>query len=89
MKNIPVGWTPLGVVFDPANGNVYVSAGTVYVINSTSNGVIKNIPVGLEPAAVAFDSYSHNIIVANQYSNTISIIDGSNNKVVDTIRVSR
>ena len=43
--------------------------------------------MGLQPAAVVFDSDSGNIYVANQYSKTVSVIDGSTNNVIDTIPV--
>jgi YVTN family beta-propeller protein len=88
IKNIRVGWSPLGVAFDPANGNIYVASGTVSVIDGSTNTVIKDIPVGLQPTAVVFDSGSGNIYVANQYSHTVSVIDGSTNTVIDTISKS-
>ena len=54
-----MGWSPLGVAYDSANGNIYVAnqySNTVSIIDGSTNTVIDTIPVGLQPAAVAFDS---------------------------------
>ena len=52
---IPVGEFPQALIFNPSNNDTYVSnrdSGTVSVIDSTSNSVIKNIQW-----AVPQDSY--------------------------------
>ena len=51
-----MGWSPLGVAFNPSNGNIYVAnhySKTVSVIDSSTNMVIDTIPVGEGQAAAA------------------------------------
>jgi YVTN family beta-propeller protein len=49
VKNIPVGWSALGVAFNPSNGNIYVASGTVSVIDGSTNMMVKDIPAVLQP----------------------------------------
>jgi YVTN family beta-propeller protein len=58
IKNIPAGWSPIGVAFDSDNGYTYVTnvdSNTVSVIDGSTNTVIKNIPAGWSPIGVAFN----------------------------------
>ena len=43
------------------------------------------IPVGLRPQDLAINSLSNKLYVANSEGNTISVVDASTNKVIDTI----
>jgi YVTN family beta-propeller protein len=61
---------------------------TVSVINETNN-VQKNIPVGLHPTGIAINPKTNMIYVTNEYSNTVSVIDGTTYTVVNTISVGR
>ncbi|HEX5977271.1 MAG TPA: hypothetical protein VFY68_08345, partial [Nitrososphaeraceae archaeon] len=75
---IPVGEFPQALIFNPSNNYTYVSnrdSGTVSVIDSTSNSVIKNITVGSSPGQLLFNPTNNNIYVANAISNTVSVID--------------
>ncbi|MGA9170802.1 MAG: YncE family protein, partial [Nitrososphaeraceae archaeon] len=45
------------------------------------------IPVGDGPHGIAYDPANGQIYVANTFSNNISVIDGSKNSVISTIRV--
>ncbi len=52
IKTITVGNYPLGIAFNPRNGDMYVaneSDDTVSVIDTTADKVIATIPVGLSP----------------------------------------
>jgi len=89
---IPVGSSPVGVTFDPKNGEVYVTnagSNTVSVIDSSTNTVTKTIPVGTDPVGVAFDSTHDKIYVTNENPNSqqgsISIIDTTTDIVTNTI----
>src|SRR5215204_6423964 len=78
---IPVGEFPQALIFNPSNNDTYVSnrdSGTVSVIDSTSNSVIKNITVGSSPGQLLFNPSNNNIYVANAVSNTVSVIDSTN-----------
>ena len=72
--------TPM--VADPTTGAA--TTGTVSVINA-SGQVAASIDVGLRPAGLAQDG-AH-VYVANAYSDTISVIDTTTNKVTRTIPV--
>ena len=45
------------------------------------------IPVGVNPLYAVYNPANENIYVANQWSNTVSVIDSSNNTVITTISV--
>lgn len=50
--------------------------------------MIKNVAVGNIPASVAFNPSNYYTYVTNVDSNTVSVINGSTNTVIDTIHVS-
>jgi YVTN family beta-propeller protein len=50
--------------------------------------MIKNVAVGNIPASVAFNPSNCYTYVTNVDSNTVSVINGSTNTVIDTIPVS-
>ena len=59
--------------------------GTVSVINLQTNAVVQNIAVGLQPTAIlAARGY---VFVANSNSDSVSIIDASENTVVATLPI--
>jgi YVTN family beta-propeller protein len=57
--------------------------GTVSVVDLASFTVTSNISTGLHPTGMAF--YGRFLLVANTYSDSISVIDTATNKVVRTI----
>lgn len=70
------GERPYGVAF--AAGRAFVSdqyADTVSVFDQTSRARIATIDVGEYPEGIAADSQGRHIIVANWFSNTVSVID--------------
>ncbi len=69
------------MVADPVVGATLT--GTVSVVDLASMTVTATIPTGLHPTGMAFDG--KNLLVANTYSDTISVINTTNNKVVRTI----
>jgi YVTN family beta-propeller protein len=71
----------------PSNKLYVINEGSddIYVINGTTNKVIKNIPVGDHPRGVAYDSSSNNIYVANSADGTVSVINKSTDTVISTI----
>jgi YVTN family beta-propeller protein len=69
------------IVANDVNGSS--TTGTVSWVDLASMKVIKNIEVGLHPTGMAmFGSF---LLVANTYSDTISVIDTSANMVANTI----
>ena len=60
--------------------------GTVSVVDLPSMTVKANIPTGLHPTGMAF--YGQYLLVANTYSDTISVIDTATNVVARTINLA-
>ena len=71
---IPVGEFPHAFEFNPYNNNIYVAnrdSGTVSVIDSTTNKVIKNITLGGSSGPLKFNPSNNYTYVANADSNNI------------------
>ena len=71
------------IVADPVIGAAIT--GTVSVVDLASLKVTATIPTGLHPTGMAF--YGKKLLVANTYSDTISVINTNQNKVVQTINL--
>src|ERR1019366_395881 len=69
------------IVSDPVVGSAIT--GTVSVVDLPSMKVKATISTGLHPTGMAF--YGQYLLVANPYSDTISVIETGTNKVVRTI----
>jgi YVTN family beta-propeller protein len=69
------------IVADPVVGAAIT--GTVSVVDLASMRVTATIPTGLHPTGMAF--YGQKLLVANTYSDTISVINTGTNEVVRTI----
>jgi YVTN family beta-propeller protein len=75
--SIPVGTTPSGGTYDPANGYTYITnmdSDNVSVIQGTT--VIKTIDVGNAPIGAAYDPLNGYVYVGNKNSNNVSVISG-------------
>ncbi len=71
------------IVADPVVGAAIT--GTVSVVDLPTMTVTATIPTGLHPTGLAF--YGDNLLVANTYSDTISVIDTATNTVRRTINL--
>ena len=71
------------IVADPLIGAAIT--GTVSVVDLASMTVTATISTGLHPTGMAF--YGNLLLVANTYSDTISVIDTTTNKVMRTINL--
>ena len=72
------------IVADPVTGAAIT--GTVSVVDLPSMTVTGNISTGLHPTGMAF--FGRFLLVANTYSDSISVIDTNTNIVVRTINLS-
>ncbi|HXO46645.1 MAG TPA: alkaline phosphatase family protein, partial [Mycobacterium sp.] len=72
------------IVADPVVGAAIT--GTVSVVDLASMTVTATIPTGLHPTGLAF--YGKYLLVANTYSDTISMIDMTTNTVAKTIEIA-
>jgi len=87
--SIPIGPYPLGLAYDSWNGYVYVTNGVhnLTAINTSTNAVNGSVVVGEIPWGVAFDDANGYLYVANTNSNNVSVVDGVNDTLVDTLPV--
>ncbi len=72
------------IVADPVVGAAIT--GTVSVVDLPTGKIKATINTGLHPTGMAF--YGQHLLVANTYSDSISVIDTNTNKVVRTIDLS-
>ena len=89
---IPVGKAPMGIAYDSAKGEIFVTNGqddTVSVISDKTNTVVATINVGDYPYGVAYDFVKGEIFVVNLYGNSVSVISDTTNNVVATIPVGK
>jgi YVTN family beta-propeller protein len=98
--NFP-GKNPTGIAISPINNTIYVTnmgSNTVSVINGTTNVVAKNITLAIgeregegtgffSPAGIAYNSDTGSLYVTNRGSDTVSVINGTTNALVDEIIV--
>lgn len=88
----PFFFSPTEVVWDSANGDLYVTSlnskgpDSLLAINGSTNLVVSNISVG-SPSGVAYDSQNGDLYVTNWDSDSVSVISGSISQVVSTIGV--
>src|SRR5215216_2840223 len=74
---IPVGEFPQALAFNPSNNYIYVAnrdSGTVSVIDSTNNTLLKNVVVGTEPIALEFNPSNNYIYVAGTLTGTEGLV---------------
>ena len=71
------------IVADAVVGNAIT--GTVSVVDLASMTVTATIPTGMHPTGMAF--YGKHLLVANTYSDSISVIDTTTNQVIRTINL--
>jgi YVTN family beta-propeller protein len=75
------------VAVDPRTG-IPIS-GTVSVIDTASNTVVKTIVVGLHPTGMALSPDGTRVYVTNANSDTVSVIDTATDVVANTIEVGQ
>jgi YVTN family beta-propeller protein len=73
------------VVVDPRTG--IPSTGTISVLDTASNTVVKQINVGLHPTGMALSPSGHRLYVTNANSDTVSVIDTATDTVIKTLHV--
>ncbi len=85
----PTGCAPHVQVFDPANGDIYVTdltSDNVSVIQR--NTVVAVIPVGAGPNGAAYDPANGKVFVSNEGSTipaNLTVINGTTNRVVGQV----
>ena len=90
IETIAVGHYPLGIAFNPRNGDLYVaneSDKTVSVIDGATDKVIATIPVGSSPREFTYSPRSGDMYVSETFSDTVSVIDYRTNTITASIPV--
>lgn len=87
---IQVGLGPFGVAPSPDGKTLYVSdnANQVSVVDLQAGATVASITVGLHPQGLAVTLDGRYLYVANQYDDTVSIVDTSARAVAKTLTVS-
>src|SRR5262245_35375804 len=63
------------------------TTGTVSVLDTATNTVVKSIDVGLHPTGMALSPSGDRVYVTNANSDTVSVIDTSSDTVIKTLHV--
>lgn len=90
LEHISIGGSPFGAVF--ANKLLFISdwaSNIVKVIHPGTGRMLKKIAVGKSPAGIATDACESQVWVLNRESNSVSVIDSHDFKVIKTIKVGR
>ena len=89
IDTIAVPVRAFGMAINPATDRLYCEArqlsGLVSVINTVTNAQVALIPVGDGPQGVAVDAVTNRVYAVNVRDQTVSVIDGNTNTVIDTI----
>ncbi len=92
LQAIPVGSSPVSMVYDPENHNLYVISyanqypGEVDVLSDT-NSLITSLSFGGQLSFGAFDPDSHAVVVTSEGLNQVSAINDTTEQVVHNIGV--
>jgi YVTN family beta-propeller protein len=84
--NLGTNQSPLAMAFDNVTGQAFVTtaANQVDAISATSFTLVARIPVGTDPAGIAYDELDGNLYVANFGSTSLSVINGSTDRLIST-----
>ncbi|WP_345100713.1 gliding motility-associated C-terminal domain-containing protein [Mucilaginibacter panaciglaebae] len=98
VTNIPVDSQPFGVAVSPDGRRVYVvnsknetghaKPGVVSVIDAASNTIVGNYTVGKNAKAIVVNPDGKRAYVANESSNTVSVVDLTDNTSIPDITVT-
>lgn len=90
---VPLASPPLLVAVDPPRRCVYTShpSGMLSAISMDSRTVVATLPLGLQPAGVAVNPVNGRVYVANERSNTVSVVQGGDcrSETVETTTPTR
>ena len=85
---------PTAIGVNPSTNKIYVSSAwnltagkEVFVIDGATNSIINTVTVGIGPVSIGVNPTTNKIYVSNILSATVSVIDGSIDKVVATISI--
>ena len=89
VTSILTGTPMIAIAVNPVTNTIYAIAssdlGTISVIDGANNNVIATLAAGIYPSAVGINIITNQIYVVNQFSDSITVVDGHSNTVVDTV----
>jgi YVTN family beta-propeller protein len=78
------GCNPMGVAYDPVNGNLYITNygryavyGNVTVVNATTHTFVAKASIGYYPTGIVYDATDQEVFVASYYN--VTIVDPTTN----------
>ncbi len=92
VQSIPTAANPHWVVFDKANGQIYVSdhlSTFVTVLNASNNSFVQNIEVGETPHAEALSPDGSRLAVTSFDGNEVFVINTATNKEIKVVPIGR
>lgn len=87
---VPVGDTPLDVLWNPASNKVYTAnsqSGSVTVIDGASNQVLANVAVADYPAFLCWNSVNNKVYATCGDPDWLYVIDGVGDTVINKVRM--
>ncbi len=92
VQSIPTAANPHWVVFDKANGQIYISdhlSTFVTVLNASNNSFVQNIEVGETPHAEALSPDGSRLAVTSFDGNEVFVINTATNKEIKVVPIGR
>ncbi|MCI4320586.1 MAG: YncE family protein [Thermoplasmata archaeon] len=92
VANVSVGLTPDGILYDPFNGDLYVSetdAGVVTILNASTKTLVGSVATGEGASNLKLCPSVDRVFVSNSGSGTVSVLNATTNSVVATVKVSQ
>jgi YVTN family beta-propeller protein len=87
---IPVGGTPLDVLWNPTSNKVYTAnsqSGTVTVIDGATNQVLATVPVANDPTFLCYNPVLNKVYCTSGDPDWLCVIDGVGDTVIRKIRM--
>lgn len=86
---LPVGASPQFMVLKPDGGELYVSnaAGTISVVDTSTDVVSATLPAGAGASGLAVASSGASLYIANSAAGTVSVLDLATRRQIAVVRV--
>jgi YVTN family beta-propeller protein len=86
IASVPVNVYPIGLTFDPANGDLIVAdiAGNdIYLVDPATERTVGIVPAGLGPQSSAFDPHTGDLWVLNPAGENITVLNSALQPIAD------
>lgn len=90
LKTLTLSRAPQAFCYNPLANKVYCGAESVYVIDGAGDSVLATVPAGVEcENCLCYNPQDDKVYAANTGDSSVTVIDGTTNQVLTTIRVGR